>query len=268
MGFLSEIVRETRLSIENPAYGRPLPDRGPQHRPSFRASVERDRDRGSLVVEYKRVSPGQVDPVLPVRSVREFLAATVAADVSAYSCLATIPRFDGSPSDVAEVARATGRPVLFKDFVVDRRQVEVAARTGASAILLIARLDDEGHLSEPLASLAEAAHRMGLEVLLEFHARAELSRAANVSADVYGVNTRDLDTLTIDRRTAARTIREARDRGLSPLLGLSGVESPRDALRFWNEEVDGILVGGAVARASDPAKFLASLHRAPGGRRR
>jgi len=158
--------------------------------------------------------------------------------------------------------------VLYKDFIVDRRQVDAAARSGASALLLIARLETEGHAVESLSSLANAAHDRGLEVVLEFHARTELSRVAGVAADVYGVNTRNLDTLAIDRETADATIREAVGLGLRPLLGLSGVAHPSDAQRFWDEGVDGILVGSAVARAPDPAQFLASLRRPPAGEHR
>jgi len=216
-------------------------------------------------VEFKRVSPGQLDPVLPARSVREFLAATSPARVAAYSCLATAPQFRGSPDDVAELASSTDRPVLFKDFVVDERQIDAAVRAGAGAVLLIARLATGGLLDVPLSSLADAAHRRGLEVLLEFHSRTELSCAADVVADVYGVNARDLDTLSLDPLTSERTLSEARKRGLRPLLGLSGVEQPSDARRFWEAGADGILVGSSVARSTDPAAFLSTLHRNPPG---
>lgn len=265
MGFLEQILRETRRSIDEPSYGAGLAERAPARAPSFRRAVERDRTMGALVVEYKRVSPGHPEPRLPPRSVAQFVESTRSARPSAYSCLATGPRFDGSPTDVAALVESTDRPVLFKDFVVDPRQVAVAARTGASAILLIARLETEGRLGTSLSSLAEDAHREGLEVLLEFHAGTELSRVADVAADVYGVNARNLDTLQIDRGTATETLRDARGRGLRPLLGLSGVAGVSDARRFWEDGVDGILVGSAVARASHPSEFLAGLRRPASG---
>lgn len=265
MGFLAEVVRETRRAVDDPHYGLSVPERPSKPPESFRRAVEDDRERGALVVEFKKVSPGQPTPRLPTRTIREFLNRTQRAPVTAYSCLATTPRFEGSPAEVAELANESSRPVLFKDFIVDRRQVEVAARTGASAILLIARLAAEGLLSEPLSALADEAHRWGLEVLLEFHRRTELSEGSGVAADVYGVNTRDLDSLVIDRGEGERTLRDARAKGLRPLLGLSGVESAADALRFWNAGVDGILVGTAVARARDPAGFLQTLLRPVSG---
>lgn len=268
MGFLREIVDETRRSLDRPAYDRGVPSDGPRTRTSFRRAIESARDAGALVVEYKKVSPGRTDSRLPDRSLPEFLEATRPAAPDAFSCVATVPRFDGSPRIVAELARSAGRPVLFKDFVVDRRQLDVAARTGASAVLLIARLESEGYLDQPLSVLAGEAHRLDLEVLLEFHGRTELSRVSDVPADVYGVNVRNLDTLAIDRATAEETLRDARTRGLRPLLGLSGIEEARDAQRFWEAGVDGVLVGSAVARASDPSGFLRGLRRpADGGAR-
>ena len=261
MTFLDDVVPEIRRVIEQSGYGSGIPPTSSGPPPSLRQAVERDRSAGALVVEYKRASPGQPDPVLPFRTVSEFLEATRAAPVTAYSCLATVPRFHGAPGDVAEMVRSTDRPVLFKDIVIDHRQVDVAARTGASAVLLIARLEGQGRAVEPLSSLAEAAHRRGLEVVVEFHDRADLSRRADVAADVYGVNARNLDTLSIDRARADATLQEAHALGLHPLLGMSGVEQPSDARRFFESGADGILVGGAVARARSPNELLRSLRR-------
>lgn len=266
MGFLAEIVRDTREAVRDPSYGRHLRPPRSERRPSLREAVERDRWVGALLVEYKRFSPGQVDPELPHRSIAEFVEMMETAGVTAYSCLATRSRFEGSPEDVSALVDATYRPVLFKDFVVDPSQIDVAARAGASAVLLIARLATEGYLSVPLAELSLAAHARGLEVLLEFHGKAELSDVGDVAADMYGVNVRDLDSLEIDRPTAMATIEEAVDEGLQPLLGLSGVETADDARRFWSSGVDGILVGTAVARSPYPSEFLASLRRGHPGR--
>jgi len=267
MGFLADIVRETKEAVASPQYVHGLPTDRPRTPPSLRAAVEREASHGALLVEYKRVSPGQPDPVLPQRSVNEFVRATDTAGVCGYSCLAAQPRFRGSPSDVAELVRTTPRPVLFKEFVLGFRQLDVAVRTGASAVLLIARLETEGYLDVPLETLCRGAHDRGLEVLLEWHARSELSATGGVAADMYGVNVRDLDSLSIDRPTADATFEAARAAGRRPLLGLSGVEGAADAERFWARGADGILIGSAVARAADPRAFLTSLRRPPTGGR-
>jgi indole-3-glycerol phosphate synthase len=259
MGFLSEIVRATRESIARGDYDLPdIVDRPTAPRPSLARAV-RDRSPGALLVEFKRASPGSSVPELPERSLEEFVRRTQGAEIAGYSCLATPPSFGGSPADVARLCRSTRLPVLFKDFVVEPTQVEAARRSGASAILLIARLADAGLLGAPLACLAARARDAGLEVFLEFHDRSELSQAADVRADVYGVNVRDLDTLRMEPESAYATLRAAAH--LRPLIGLSGVESASDARRFWDAGADGLLVGTAVARSNDPRTFLENLRR-------
>jgi len=267
-GFLAEVVRDVAEDVARPDYLDRLPEPIFEPRPSLRTAIEQERRRGALVVEFKRVSPGQADPHLPERTADEFLAVTKVPGLAGYSCLATRPRFEGSPADVAEIARRTPHAVLFKDFVLDARQLDVAVRCGASAVLLIARIETQGLAPTPLADLSRAAHERGLEVLLELHDPAEVAVAEKTPADIYGVNCRDLDTLALDRPAAERTLEEAWSRGFRPLLGLSGVEKPADARRFLDAGADGVLVGTAVARATDPAEFLRSLRETrPEGRR-
>ncbi len=267
MGFLAEVVRQNEVAARDPRYLEGVPTERGARPPSLRGAIEHGARHGPLLVEFKRVSPGQSEPRLPVHAAREFVRRADAPGVVGFSCLATVPHFDGCPGDVAELVRATDRPVLFKDFITDLRSLDVAARCGASAVLLIARLATEGLLRRPLVALARAAHDRGLEVLLELHRKTELPDAVEVDADMFGVNVRDLDTLRIDRPTALATIAAARDAGLRPLLGLSGVASPEDAAWFWDAGADGILIGTAVARAADPGRFLASLRRPSAGRR-
>jgi indole-3-glycerol phosphate synthase len=256
--FLAEIVAETRSILADGRYADGVPVRSAGPRASLRAAIERDRQVGALVLEHKRVSPGAGDSRLPVRPLDEFVRAGEAAGATAFSCLAARPRFEGSPREVAALCARTERPVVFKEFVVDPVQLAVAARTGASAVLLLARLARPQY-EVPVRDLATEAHRLGLEVLLEFHDRAELRIADGVAADVYGVNARDLGSLSLDRTAAAATLRDAA--GLRPMLGLSGVDGPEEAQRFWALGVDGLLVGSGFARASDPVRFAASLRR-------
>jgi indole-3-glycerol phosphate synthase len=267
VGFLQEMVRSTREAIARGSYlARLAPPRLPHRRSSMVAAIRGAANEGALLVEFKRVSPGSSTPQLPTYSAEEFVRRSEPGGVAAYSCLASVPRFDGSPQDVLALADATPRPVLFKDFVVDPIQLDAAVMTHAAAVLLIARLETAGLLSVPLAELSREAHARGLEVLLEFHDRSELSPTTGVAAEMFGVNVRDLDSLRMEPDVAFATLGAIA--GQRPLLGLSGVESPKEAVRFWEAGVDGILVGSAVARSDAPGAFLRSLHRprAPEGR--
>jgi len=259
MGFLANMVAATRATLSRPEYlaGLPTAMRGATR--SLREVVAGAGPRGALLAEFKRRSPGATVPDLAQRTMESFVSQTAAAGIDGYSCLASGPEFGGGPSDVADLVGRTSKPVLFKDFIVDPVQIEAAARAGASAVLLIARLELAGLLTTPLRALATAAHDRGLEVLLEWHGRAELRQTEDVPADVYGVNVRDLDTLEIRRRVGEETMRAAG--AFHPLIGMSGVEGPEEARRFWDAGADGILVGTALARADDPRAFLESLRR-------
>lgn len=265
-GFLKEIVEAVRHDVALPDYRDGLPSE-PRGRPySFRAGVENAPEHWALIVERKHRSPGSNPPELPVSPIGEFTRIGGASGATAFSCLATRPSFGGSPLEVYRLTERTRVPVLFKDFVLGPLQIDAARRAGASALLLIARLETGGYLDRPLAELADAAHAAGLEVLLELHAPEEVKVAERVRADLYGVNVRDLDTLAFRPDVAERTFGALAGRG--PILGLSGVEGPEEARRFLRWGAAGIVVGTAFARSADPPAFLHSLRSVAGGKAR
>jgi indole-3-glycerol phosphate synthase len=257
MGFLHQVLPEIEAYVEGPSYLEGLPDHPDRTPLSLRKAIlERTRPMAGII-EFKRISPGHSTSPLPLRSIPEFAGLTERAGATGLSCLACAPAFAGSPQDVLALTRASRLPVLFKDLVVGPRQVEAAHRAGAAAILLIARFELEGRLRKPLRDLAQLARSLQLEVLLELHDPEEVELVDGVPADVYGVNTRDLDTLKFEPDLAAETLRlMARHH---PLLGLSGIQGREDVERFRALGTDGFLVGTSVARATDPNAFLTDL---------
>lgn len=266
MGFLDEVLAAVRVDARSKAYFEGLPSEPWSTPRSLKDAVTRRRGGGALLVEYQRRSPGSLPPELPPRSVEDFVGIADRGQACGISVVATRASFDGAPTLVEAVARRTSLPVLFKDFVVEPRQIDAARRAGASAILLIARLELEHRLGHPLAELAELAHDSGLEVLLEFHSEAELRLASRVRADLYGVNVRNLDSLELEPEVGIAALRRASK--LHPLLGMGGVEGPLDAERMRAAGADGVLVGSALARAADPVGFLLGLAPPTGERHR
>jgi indole-3-glycerol phosphate synthase len=257
MGFLADLLPRIRSQIEAPGYLEGLPESPPRRAPSLKNAVSRAPDGWAVLVERKHESPGSADPTLPPIPLDRFVEWAKAGAADGLSCLATAPAFRGSPREVADLVRASGLPVLFKDFVIDPIQVEAAYRAGASAILLIARLQSGGFLDIPIRELASVARARGLEVLLEVHDPDEWSVAEDAAVDLFGVNLRDLDTLSFRADDVEETFRTAGDH--RPLLGLSGVSSPAEAERYRRWGADGLLVGTGFARASDPSAFLRAL---------
>ncbi len=257
MGFLADIVSEVQASVGRPDYLVGLPQRPDRPPPSLRDAIRAAPGGWAVLLERKHESPGAIRTALPDLPLAQFVGMAEAGGASGLSCLAAGPRFRGSPQEVRALVRSTRLPVLYKDFVVDPIQIEAAHRSGASAVLLIARLETDRILHRPLSELATAAKTAGLEVVLEFHAPSDLAVANRVAADVYGVNLRDLDSLDFRPEVARETFRAAT--ALRPLLGLSGVASREDAVRFRAWGADGILVGAGFAVASNRPEFLQSV---------
>ncbi len=226
---------------------RPLRPTGrPVSRPPFREAL-RGRGALSVIAEFKRRSPSagmirEDDPAGRARAYRD-------AGASALSVLTEPDSFGGSFEDLTAAAEASGLPVLMKDFVVHPAQIRAGWAAGASAVLLIVRCLDDRRLRE----LHGEARALGLDTLVEVHDAAELDRALALEGAVIGVNNRDLDTLTTDRRRAA---------GLLPTVppdrvavAESGYLEPAH-LAELRGLADAVLIGSALMRAADPAPFL------------
>jgi indole-3-glycerol phosphate synthase/phosphoribosylanthranilate isomerase len=209
---------------------------------------------GAIVAEAKPASPSEGRLL---RGPPDRLLAAYAGGADAVSALADADFFDGSPSLVRQ-AHATGLPVLFKDFVVDEAQLECARHCGASAVLLIDRALDPVRRE----ALVEAAHRLGLEALLEVFDARDWATAKASRADLVGVNARDLDTLEVDAAGALILLGQvAHEQPHRPALALSGIHDRTGARLAWAAGARGVLVGTALLRSPDPALLLRSLRR-------
>lgn len=205
-----------------------------------------------LIAEIKRRSPSSGAIAAQANAVG--LARVYAgAGADAISVLTEERHFGGSLRDLVEVSAAVPLPVLRKDFVLHALQVYEARAAGASAILLIVRALHE----ERLVSLATLARDVGLETLVEVHDADELERALAVRPDAVGINARDLETLAIDPSLVTTLL----PRVPSGMIAVaeSGVRTRADVERVAAAGADAVLVGTAVAGASNPADALRAL---------
>src|SRR5260370_673395 len=108
-----------------------------------------------------------------------------------------------------------------------------------------------------LAARAGAAASLGLAVVAEIHAAAELAPALAVGPAALGVNSRDLGTFTLDLALAERLV--ASVPGGVPVIAESGIETRGDVERMAAAGADLVLVGTAVARPGDPAAAVAAV---------
>ena len=177
----------------------------------------------------------------------------VEGGASAISVLCDRRGFGGSVLEARRVARAVGVPVLFKEFVLDPLQIDLARAAGASMVLLLVRALE----GETLRALVERCRERGLEPLVEAASEAEVERALETSARVIGVNARDLSSFEVDAGLAGRAIQKIPPSRVA--VYMSGVSSREELERVADGRADAVLIGSGLMRADDPGRRLAEL---------
>jgi indole-3-glycerol phosphate synthase len=219
----------------------------PREKPVRHLSFDGDVN---IIAELKRHSPsaGFLREVTPER------IAVYGRYAKAISVLTDSTYFGGSYEFLSEVAEATTLPVLCKDFIIDRVQIDRAYAAGADLVLLIARVVTK----EELSRLYAYARGLGMECLVELHGEADMEKIEGMSPDVVGINARDLDTLEINLDTVAKML----GRVTAPFrIAESGIKSRQDIERMQASGANGFLIGEAFMRSDNPeAVFEELLH--------
>ncbi len=223
--------------------------------PSFLDTLGTPDQPSEVIAEIKFSSPGM--PARPsAERFHEVLSTFVRAKPLGLSILAEPHVFGGSLEYVRQAA-ATRVPVLFKDIVVDARQVEAAAACGASAVLVIQTIATRGLPAAAPQRLIDRAHELDLDVVLEVHSVEDLDAAVETDADVLGINNRDLSTMKIDPGTTA-VLLSARPKD-RPVIAMSGIERREQVEAMLRAGADAVLVGTSIMTDPDPRRKLEAL---------
>ncbi len=206
----------------------------------------------AVIAEVKRRSPSKGD-LAPDLDPAEVAAAYAAGGAACLSVLTDRDFFGGSPDDVAAAKKASGLPVLRKDFTVSPADVCDARLMGADAVLLIVAALDQAELE----SFVSLAGRLHLGALVEVHDEAELARALDAGADLVGVNQRDLRTFDVDPQRARRLAPRIPDAVVA--VAESGIGGTEDARRLAEAGYQAVLVGEAFVRSPDRSAAVAAM---------
>ncbi|MHC1754363.1 MAG: indole-3-glycerol-phosphate synthase [Methanosarcina sp.] len=206
-------------------------------------AAARAEGRTPVIAEVKPASPGKSFREIPPAVAAELAWEMEEAGAVAISVLTEPGVFRGSLENLKEVRKNVCLPVLRKDFIIDRVQLEEA---GSDLVLLIA-----GILGKELGSFVDLALEKGFEPLVEVHSREELELALETSTRVIGINNRNFETLKIDLATTeelAPLIREYDlDHGTSHIIiSESGMHSPGNVRRVMKAGADAVLIGSAL----------------------
>lgn len=249
---LDRIVADKRSRLARGEYAAPEKATGQPDGARFVRSLREPGVRIVAEIKHRSPSAGEILPGADGK-IETIALAYRRGHAAAISVVVEEDHFGGKPEWLPRAKRISGLPVLWKDFVVSERQVELAAALGADAILLIVRALPDAEL----AALASSARAHGLAVVAEAHDSSEIARAASLSPDVLGVNARDLSTFATSL-DALETLRAAIPDG--PVrLAESGIRTAADVRRLRTAGYEALLVGETLLRADEPEEVLREL---------
>ncbi len=201
------------------------------------------RDSINIIAEFKRASPSK-GVINDDADVTEMVRQYERDGAAALSVLTEEDFFLGSLDDLHSARSAVKIPILRKDFVIDIFQIYESAANGADAILLIvaALTPDE------LRSFQMLAHSLGMDAVVEVHDADEMKIAAEIGAEIIGVNNRNLKTfevsLDVSRRLAALSSKE------TVMIAESGIANAAEINELRELGYSAFLIGETLMRGN------------------
>ncbi|KFM99924.1 indole-3-glycerol phosphate synthase TrpC [Bacillus clarus] len=204
----------------------------------------------TVIAEVKRASPSKGDINLHV-DVAKQAKTYEECGAGAVSVLTDGQFFKGSFHDL-QIARAQiNIPILCKDFVIDKIQIDRAYEAGADIILLIVAALSQ----EKLKELYDYVLEMGLEAIVEVHDERELEIAMELNPHVIGINNRNLKTFEVDLGQTEKLGKRLNEKRLL-WISESGIHSKEDIVRVKQAGAKGVLVGEALMTTSSINSFF------------
>lgn len=254
---LAQIVSRKQVEVLRRQRRSALFRRAAQRQPASTHHVVEMLRRGSatnprVIAEIKLRSPsaGQIRP-REIGGLVRIAQGYERAGATAVSVLCDRPGFGSSVLDLRRVSAAIEAPVLFKEFVLDEVQLDLARAVCASLVLLLVRVLDD----RTLVRLIAACRARGMEPVVEAADGEELDRALRTEASIIGINARDLRSFSVDSDGARNLVeRIPADR---VAVFMSGVRSRADFASVAASRADAVLIGEGLMRAQDPGAALA-----------
>lgn len=218
---------------------------------SFYQKVKDHPEKMHIIGEVKRASPSKGAINLSVNVVEQ-AKAYEQAGVTAISVVTDEAFFEGSIKDLRRVTSQVTIPVLCKDFIIDEKQLIRARNAGATIVLLIVSA-----LSKPkLEELYAKATELDLEILVEVHNEEELQSAEGLSAQLIGVNNRNLKTFAVSIGVS-QTLGE-KQKTEAVYISESGFLTG-EQVALVQENYQAVLVGEGLMRENDPKAKVKEL---------
>ena len=209
--------------------------------------IIKTNQHATLLTEIKFSSPslGKIRTLTDPASIAKQM---IAGGSKALSILTQPHLFHGSPEYFMKVRQAVNVPLLMKDIMIDKIQIDAAKKIGADYMLVIQSLFDQNYLKE-IDEFIDYGHKQGLNILLEVHTKQEFQNALKTEADIIGVNNRNLDTLEIDLKTTELVLE--RHEKSKIILSESGINTPEDIQYLKKCGADAFLIGSSIMKSNN-----------------
>jgi indole-3-glycerol phosphate synthase len=210
----------------------------------------------NIIAEVKSASPSSgiiINDYDPANIAKKYEKNGAAA----ISVLTDKQYFKGDIGHIKLVKAVTTIPVLRKDFIIDEAQVFESRLAGADAILLIVRILKP----EKLGRLMTIANDLGMACLVEVHSVAEARIAMDASADIIGINNRNLDSLKVDISTTLDIIKGLPKIKEKVIVSESGIKGREDIDLLSKAGANAFLIGEALLKSKDVGQKLQELVR-------
>lgn len=199
-----------------------------------------------IIAEVKPASPNN-----SLRDISPLDASLIAKEMQragavGISVLTEPDFFKGSIENLKSARSAVSIPVLRKDFIIDKSQMN---EVESDLILLIA-----GILGDELEEFVSHAILKGFEPLVEVHTKKELEFALKTDAKIIGINNRDLNTMEINLNTTeilAPIVRKFdKEYGMERIIiSESGIKTKEDVKKIISAGADAILIGTTIIQS-------------------
>lgn len=199
------------------------------------------QDGLSIIAEVKQKSPSAgiiTDQFMPI----DIATAYERCRAKAISVLTDEVYFGGKNTYLKNIRKNISLPVLRKDFIIDRIQIDEAKRIGSNAILLIASILD----LKQLKAFLKRSKELRMDCLVEVHNAKELDMVLKTDAEIIGINNRDLKSFKVDLETSLNLVSKIPKDKIK--VSESGIKTPEDLQRLKKAGFEGVLIGESLMK--------------------
>jgi len=215
----------------------------PEMRP--REIITLPTNKNFIITEIKLASPSSGE-IIKKENIAQILDIYIKGKTDAVSIVVDRKYFKGDPCLIREVSSKINKPILFKEFIIDKWQINFAYSLGADIILLIAEILD----SKTLKKFYQIAEKLGLSVIFEVHTYKDLEKVLHLNPKFIGINNRDLNTFTVDINRSILFSEVIPDEITK--ISESGINSSDEIKLLIEHGFNGFLIGTSLLKNKNP----------------